>query len=74
MNNMTTPLSPDTPIENLHLSVRSYNCLKRALVNTVGELSALTPEELLAIRNLGVRCFDEITDALTAAGLRLRET
>ena len=51
-------------IENLELSVRSYNCLKRAGINTIGELEGLTVVELLKVRNLGLRCISEIYEKL----------
>ena len=43
----------DKKIEDLDLSVRSYNCLKRANINTVGELTQKTEEEMMKVRNLG---------------------
>ncbi|NLA04565.1 MAG: DNA-directed RNA polymerase subunit alpha, partial [Firmicutes bacterium] len=47
-------------VEDLDLSVRSYNCLKRAGINTVGELVAKTEEELMKVRNLGKKSFEEV--------------
>ena len=59
------PASPIDPIEELHLSVRSYNCLKRAGVNTVQELAMMTPGELAKIRNLGKTSLSDIVKAIT---------
>lgn len=47
-------------IYDLGLSVRSYNCLTRHGIRTVGELKAMTDEELMQVRNLGSRCVEEI--------------
>jgi DNA-directed RNA polymerase subunit alpha len=68
-------LSPDlmTPIEDLDLSVRSYNCLKREGVGTVGELVSKTEDELLEIRNFGQKSVDEVKEKLTEMGLTLAE-
>lgn len=54
------PEEDNTPIEELRLSIRSCNCLKRAGISTVGELSLLSNDELLKIRNLGKKCVNEI--------------
>lgn len=64
---------PYTPIEKLPLSVRSYNCLKRAGVESVEELRMMNDEELMSIRNLGRRSMEEIKQALTS-GPRPEET
>jgi DNA-directed RNA polymerase subunit alpha len=68
-------ISPDLmmPIEDLDLSVRSYNCLKREGVDTVGELVAKNEEELLEIRNFGQKSVDEVKEKLTEMGLSLTE-
>ncbi|MBW3578369.1 MAG: DNA-directed RNA polymerase subunit alpha [Actinobacteria bacterium] len=68
-------LSPDlmTPIEDLDLSVRSYNCLKREGVSTVGELVSKTENDLLEIRNFGQKSVDEVKEKLTEMGLSLAE-
>ncbi len=58
-----TPVNTQT-IEDLDLTVRSYNCLKRAGIQTVQELIQLTEEEVLKIRNLGRKSFKEIKDKL----------
>lgn len=66
--------SPDLekPIEDLDLSERPRNCLKRAQVNTVGELLEKTEDDLLAITNFGQKSLDEVTEKLDERGLSLR--
>ena len=59
-------------IDELELSVRSYNCLKRAGINTIGELISKTPEEMMKVRNLGKKSLDEVEEKLARLGLRLR--
>jgi DNA-directed RNA polymerase subunit alpha len=61
------------PIEDLNLSVRSYNCLKREGVNTVGDLVQRTEQELTDIRNFGQKSIDEVKAKLEELGLSLRE-
>jgi DNA-directed RNA polymerase subunit alpha len=61
------------PIEDLNLSVRSYNCLKREGVNTVGDLVQKTEQELTDIRNFGQKSIDEVKSKLDELGLSLRE-
>ncbi len=68
----TSDKSLDMPIEELDLSVRSYNCLKRAGINTVGELCAKTEDEMMKVRNLGRKSLEEVVEKLTAMGLGLR--
>jgi hypothetical protein len=63
----------DTPIEELDLSVRSYNCLKRVGITTVGELVAKSEAELLDIRNLGRSSVNEFREKLSMLGLELRK-
>lgn len=63
----------DMPIEELDLSVRSYNCLKRAGINTVAELCSRTEEEMMKVRNLGRKSLEEVMEKLDALGLSLRE-
>lgn len=58
-----------TPIEKLELSVRSYNCLKRAKKDTVGDVIDMTFDEMLHIRNLGRRSAEEIANRLAGMGL-----
>ncbi len=62
------------PIEDLDLSVRSYNCLKREGINTVSELVALSETQLMNIRNFGQKSVDEVKDKLTELGLSLKDT
>ncbi|CAN5243628.1 DNA-directed RNA polymerase subunit alpha [soil metagenome] len=62
----------DLPIEDLDLSERPRNCLKRAQVNTVGELLQKDEEELLAITNFGQKSLDEVAEKLDERGLSLR--
>lgn len=59
------------PINTLELSVRSYNCLARAGVKTIGDLVMKTPEELVNVRNLGRRSYEEIISKLAEIGLEL---
>lgn len=68
----TSDKSLEMPIEELDLSVRSYNCLKRAGINTVGELCAKTEDEMMKVRNLGRKSLEEVVEKLTAMGLGLR--
>ena len=60
-------------IEELNLSVRSYNCLKREGVNTVGDLIQRTESELMDIRNFGQKSIDEVKGKLEELGLGLKE-
>jgi DNA-directed RNA polymerase subunit alpha len=62
----------DLPIEDLDLSERPRNCLKRAQVNTVGELLEKTDDDLLAITNFGQKSLDEVIQKLDERGLSLR--
>ena len=62
------------PIEDLDLSVRSYNCLKREGINTVSELVALSETQLMNIRNFGQKSVDEVRDKLTSLGLSLKDS
>ena len=59
-------------IDELELSVRSYNCLKRAGINTVEELCNKSPEEMMKVRNLGKKSLDEVLAKLDELGLHLR--
>ncbi len=61
------------PIEDLDLTVRSYNCLKREGVTTVGELTEQSEEDLLEIRNFGQKSIDEVKAKLSELGLGLRK-
>ena len=58
-------------IEELDLSVRSFNCLKRANINTVRDLIAKTPEEMMKVRNMGKKSLDEVQNKLEKMGLSL---
>jgi DNA-directed RNA polymerase subunit alpha len=60
-------------IEELELSVRSYNCLKRAGINTVQELCSKTEEEMMKVRNLGRKSLEEVQEKLQELGLALRK-
>ena len=66
---------PDTvmnmTIEELDLSVRSFNCLKRANINTVADLVSKTEEEMIKVRNLGRKSLEEVIHKLTMMGLSL---
>jgi DNA-directed RNA polymerase subunit alpha len=62
----------DLPIEDLDLSERPRNCLKRAQVNTVGELLTKTEDDLLNITNFGQKSLDEVKEKLDERGLMLR--
>ena len=59
-------------IEELDLSVRSYNCLKRAGINTVQELTERSMEDMMKVRNLGKKSLEEVEQKLTALGLNLK--
>lgn len=59
-------------IEELDLSVRSYNCLKRAGINTVQELSTKTEDDMMKVRNLGRKSLDEVKSKLSELDLSLR--
>ncbi len=64
-------LPPDrynTPIEDLALSVRAYNCLKRSGLMTVGQVLEKSEDELLALRNFGRKSYDELRDRLVELG------
>lgn len=68
-----TVTSPDLelPIEDLDLSERPRNCLKRAQVDTIGQLVQKTPDDLLAITNFGQKSLDEVVEKLDERGLSL---
>ncbi|MDD5987807.1 MAG: DNA-directed RNA polymerase subunit alpha [Eubacteriales bacterium] len=61
-------------IEELELSVRSFNCLKRASINTVEELTHKSEDDMMKVRNLGKKSLDEVKQKLAELGLSLRET
>ena len=62
----------DILIEELELGVRSYNCLKRAGIQTVGDLVSKSEGELAAIPNFGKKSIDEVIETLSQRGLTLR--
>ena len=62
----------DMTIEDLDLSVRSFNCLKRANINTVRDLVAMTEEELIKVRNLGRKSLEEVKKKLSDGDLSLK--
>lgn len=61
-------------IEELDLSVRSYNCLKRAGINSVEELTQKTEEDMIKVRNLGKKSLEEVIHKLNELGLYLKES
>ena len=61
-------------IEELDLSVRAFNCLKRASINTVGELVQKNQEDMMKVRNLGKKSLEEVEQKLQVLGLSLRNT
>ena len=61
-------------IDELELSVRSYNCLKRAGINTVEELCNKTPDEMMKVRNLGRKSLEEVLEKLKELGLSLNSS
>lgn len=61
-------------IEELDLSVRSYNCLKRAGINTVQELAERSMDDMMKVRNLGKKSLEEVEQKLEALGLNLRQS
>jgi DNA-directed RNA polymerase subunit alpha len=70
----TPPNEWDVPVETLNLSVRSFNCLKRAGISKVSELLDLTEDEIMKMRNFGKKSLDEIKDVLAERGLSLRQS
>ena len=60
-------------IEDLDLSVRSYNCLKRAGINTIQELTNKSEAEMIKVRNLGRKSLEEVKNKLDELELRLRQ-
>ena len=61
-------------VEELDLSVRSYNCLKRASINSVEELTQKTEEDMIKVRNLGKKSLEEVQRKLAELGLSLRKS
>ena len=70
----TPPNEWDIPVETLNLSVRSFNCLKRAGISKVSELLDLTEDEIMKMRNFGKKSLDEIKQVLAERGLALRQS
>lgn len=62
------------PIEDLDMSVRSYNCLKREGIHTVGELVTRSEADLMDIRNFGAKSIDEVKDKLAELGMSLKDS
>ena len=60
-------------IDDLDLSVRSFNCLKRAGINTVADLTQKTEDDMMKVRNLGRKSLDEVKKKLEELGLSLRQ-
>lgn len=63
----------ETPIDELDFSVRAYNCLKRANINTLGDLVEKSEIEMMKIRNLGKKSLKEVMDKIKDMGLRFRD-
>jgi DNA-directed RNA polymerase subunit alpha len=66
------PIPPrifDMPIEELDLTVRAYNCLKRSGITKVGQILTMSEEDLLAVRNFGEKSLNELKDSLKERGL-----
>ena len=66
-------MTKDTDIEELDLSVRCFNCVKRAKINKIGDLEKLTFRELRRIRNLGKQAYDDLISKLAANGFVFQE-
>jgi hypothetical protein len=60
-------------LDDLELSVRAYNCLKRAGINTVEELCNRTMDDMMRVRNLGIRCLKEIIEIMKTNGLKFKD-
>lgn len=60
----------EKPIESLELSNRSYNCLKRANINTIGQITAISRDDITQIRGLGEGTYNEIIEKIHARGLK----
>ena len=63
----------ETSIDDLDFSVRAYNCLKRAGINTLGDLTSKSELEMMKIRNLGKKSLKEVIDKIKEMGLKFRE-
>ena len=60
-------------IEELDFSVRSFNCLKRARIDTVEDLISRTEDDMMKVRNLGRKSLEEVINKLASLGLALRD-
>ena len=60
------------PVEDLDLSTRILNCFRSYEIRTIGDLASKSPDDLMAYRNFGRKCLDEIRDALAKEGLELK--
>ena len=77
MHELEAPIinkTSEKKIEELDLSVRSYNCLKRAGINTIGELAQKTEEEMMRVRNLGRKSLKEVMQKLRENGYELKHS
>ena len=63
----------EEPIENLELSVRSFNCLKRSGISTVGDLTNKTQADMMKVKNLGKKSLEEVIAKLHELGFDLKE-
>jgi DNA-directed RNA polymerase subunit alpha len=63
----------ELPIEEMDLSVRSFNCLKRAGVNTIEDLTKKSRADMLKFKNFGIKSIDEVIAKLESYGLSLRK-
>ena len=63
----------DTSIDDLDLSPRAHNCLKRAGIDTVADLTSKSELEIMKIRNLGKKSYTEVVEKITALGLTFSE-
>lgn len=69
----SSSLTDTTPLEDLELSVRAYNCLRRAGVTTVGQLRSMSDEELMKVRNLGRKSMEEVKSVLQSIPVLAKE-
>ncbi len=67
-------LTLDSSIDGMDLSVRAYNCLKRAGIHTVSDLTERTVEDLMGVRNLGRMCLREVLEKMRTAGFNTKES
>lgn len=61
------------PLDELELSVKTYNCLIRAGVNTIDDLTRMTASDMMRVRNLGRRSLEEVISKMELMGYKLRE-